>query len=206
MSKPLVLASQSPHRQQLLTQLGVDFISHAPTFDEEQAQKDYHGDWESLSGHLARGKALSLVNQFPDQWILGSDQVLLFEGQALHKPKTREEAIHRLKQLEGQSHQLSTAYCLNGPKGQQHSGHVIANMTMHNLNTEEIESYVDLDQGLGCAGGYKIEAHGVRLFKQIQCEDFFSIIGLPLLSLGSLFRNLGILGPKSSDSFSTTAR
>jgi len=64
---------------------------------------------------------------------------------------------------------------------------------MHKLTANQIQHYLDLDNGVGCAGAYKIEAHGASLFSRVETEDFFSIIGLPLFSLSQFLRTEGII-------------
>jgi septum formation protein len=197
----LILASQSPYRKQLLDKLGLAFDCHPAQIHEETLQSQFHGAAEDMARYLAQAKAQSLQKDFPKDWIIGSDQVLLFKGQALTKPKNRSEAIDRLQTLAGHEHHLYTAYYLLGPNW-SHADQVISTMMMRPLTRAEIEAYVDLDQGIGCAGAYKIEAHGCQLFEQINTSDFFSIIGLPLLSLGQILRQVGFFRTSVHGDFS----
>lgn len=194
MSNEFILASQSPYRKELLSKVLNSFHSESPDLDEELLQKTYRGSPHDLASYLARKKAESLRSHHRKAWILGSDQVLLFQGEALSKPHSREQAEVRLTQLQGHSHQLVTAFCLLGPD-QVFEKQVISTLTMHSLSLKQIQHYLDLDDGVGCAGAYKIESHGASLFSRVETEDFFSIIGLPLFSLSHLLREEGILGP-----------
>ena len=195
---PLILASQSPFRRQILTNLGLDFKAVAASIDEREKQSGFQGPIEEVPEFLAKEKALSIRDQFPNHIVIGSDQLLLFRGQALHKPLTRDQAIERLQLLQGQTHQLYTGLALLGPN-QSYTTTVIATMTMHPLTDSEIMQYVELDEPMGCAGGYKVEQRGPLLFEKIKCEDHNAIIGLPTLKLLSKLRawNYPVLGEPS---------
>ncbi len=189
-----ILASQSPYRKELLSKVLGSFHTQQPDLDEELLQNNYKGSPLDLASYLARKKAQSLRSHYPKAWILGSDQVLLFQGKALNKPHSRQQAEDRLTQLQGHSHQLMTAFCLLGPD-KVFENQVISTLTMHKLSANQIQHYLDLDDSVGCAGAYKIESHGASLFSRVETEDFFSIIGLPLFSLSQILRDEGILSP-----------
>lgn len=193
-TSPLVLASQSPYRAQLLKQVGLNFITAQPMVDEEQLKKQFKGPSSELSAHLAEKKALSLKSQFPAAWIVGSDQVLLLDNQELSKPKNLSEVRVRLQQLNGKSHRLSTALCLITPTT-QFTRTINADLTMRKLSDSEIDWAVELDKAVGCAGGYKIESHGLLLFSTIATSDHTSIIGLPMITLLELLRQTGFPTP-----------
>lgn len=190
-SKFLVLASQSPYRQMLLKQVGIPFKAHPAQVDERQLESNFDGPIEKVAEHLSFKKAESLLSLFPDRPIVGSDQVLIFNGQTFPKPETKQDVIDRLKEMQGKTHQLSTGICLLY-QGREYRNTVTADLKMHPLTESEIESYFNLDQPLGCAGGYMIEKHGPLLFESIQTKDHHSIIGLPILTLVSYLRETGI--------------
>lgn len=187
----LILASESPFRKELLKRLGAPFQAVAPEVDEPTLQRDYRGSVADLSLFLAECKAISLRRAYPKGTLIGSDQVLIHAGRALSKPKTRDEARSRLQELSGQVHHLSTALFISPPQGEVFRHVVVSRLEMYPLSQQEIEVYLDLDLGVGCAGGYKIEAHGMRLFSRVETEDFYSIIGLPVLALGRWLRSAG---------------
>ncbi len=188
-----ILASQSPYRRAQLESLKLKFEVCAPSFDEESA-KSLGGSAQELSLKLAEQKALSLCPQFPQQVIVGSDQVLAFGPKTLGKPGSREENILRLLELQGQSHQLYTSVAIVGP-GQEPFLHTdCTKLKMRPLSRQEIETYVDLDQAWDCAGGYKFESLGLSLFEKVETEDPSSIIGLPLIATLRGLRLWGI-GP-----------
>jgi len=114
MGVDFILASQSPYRKELLSKILNSFHTENPALNEEFLQESYVGSPLDLASYLAQKKAESLRPHHPKAWILGSDQVLLFQGRALSKPHSRKEAENRLSQLQGHSHQLITAFCLLG--------------------------------------------------------------------------------------------
>jgi septum formation protein len=185
----LILASQSPHRQALLKQVGLNFKAMPAKIDERQEEKHFAGPTDQIAQYLSHKKATSLQLDFPQSIIIGSDQTLIFEKKILHKPKTEDEVFARLKLLQGKSHELHTGLCVLA-EDQTFQETISTQLVMHPLEDHEIWDYINRDQPLGCAGGYKIEANGPHLFKTIVTPDFYSIIGLPLLSLLSILRNL----------------
>lgn len=179
----LILASTSPYRKRQLENLGINFRAIAPFVDEEKL-KDNHPATPALAAFLAREKALSLRAQYPKEWILGADQLVSFKGQILGKPKTRENACEILGRLQDETHELVTSFYLSGE--QNHFAHTdITELKMRRLTPEEIESYVEQDDPLDCAGSYKLEKRGIALFEKIKSEDFSAIQGLPLMAFST---------------------
>ncbi len=184
----LILASTSPYRKMLLDSRGLQFKAIAPDCDEE-VLKDPNLNGTELTQKLALAKAESLRQKFPNALIIGSDQVLEFEGQIFGKPKTKECALAQLLQLQGQKHQLVTSFALISPK-QTWIHTEIVYLEMHSWSEIELKKYIDADLPLDCAGSYKLEKKGLILFKSIQANDYESIIGLPLIKLFSLLKEL----------------
>ncbi len=185
----IVLASTSPYRREQLQKLGFEFSAHPPRYDEAPL-KEQGLPPLALSAALALGKAQSLAHQFPNDLIIGSDQVAHLEQQTLSKPGTRERACEQLKMMAGKTHTLSTSVAILGPQGAPIVFSNQTHLTMRSLTDSEIESYVQLDNPLDCAGSYKIESYGISLFEAIDTSDFTAIIGLPLLELGKHLRAL----------------
>ena len=188
--RPLLLASTSPFRKKLLEDAGFRFKTQKPLVDEEELKNKSKAPLKELPLFLAKAKAESLVKDFPDHIIIGSDQVALLGDTLLNKPKTKDEAMDRLQELSGKTHELLTAiavYC----DGHWKTHTERASMTMTSLAPEEIVNYVERDLPIGCAGGYKIESLGITLFESIQTKDHHSIVGLPLLALTRFLRELG---------------
>jgi len=191
--RPLILASGSRYRKELLERLGIPFRWVAPTCDEDQF-KALGLEPDELATRLASEKAMSVAEQHPAATIVASDQVLLFKGTILGKPGSRAEAIVQLTRLGGQTHELLTAVALvQGDRRTHFVDHT--RLVMRPLQTDEIERYVDVDQPFDCAGSYKIEARGIALFDRIETQDFTAITGLPLIRLSLHLRELGFSIP-----------
>ena len=185
----LVLASTSKYRRQLLERLGLPFRCRAPLIDEEQL-KDPRLSPYALAEMLAEAKTFSLRDAEPTATIIGGDQVAACDERILGKPGTEAAAVEQLFSLAGRTHQLITAICL------WHEGrlskHVdVTTLHMRPLTTPEIERYVAADQPLDCAGSYKLEQRGITLFSSIQSADQTAIVGLPLMALTSMLRDIG---------------
>lgn len=177
----LILASTSVYRRELLERLRLAFESHAPEVDEE-AIKDSGLSPLEISRQLSQDKALALKGKFPDAVIIGSDQVLDFEGESFGKPIEFDAAFEQLKKLSGNTHFLHTSYALSCPQG-LHVETVTAKMQMRQLSDQAIKNYIQKDEPFYCCGSYKLESLGISLFERIDCEDHTAIIGLPMMKL-----------------------
>ncbi len=195
MSSPrLVLASTSPYRRELLARLGVAFEVQPPRCDEE-ALKLAGEEPAQQALRLAHAKALSVAAVEPDAFVIGSDQLVDLDGKALGKPGSQERAVAQLLALSGRTHRLLTALVLACPDGQLLSHLDVHLLTMHAFDQAAAQRYVQADDPRDCAGSYKIEARGIRLFARVQGEDFTAITGLPLLALAHLLRTRGFSIP-----------
>lgn len=190
---PLLLASTSPYRRELLGKLGLSFEAKAPICDEDEFKKLIK-DPVNLATTLAFEKAKSLANS--QNIVIGGDQLAALENKIFGKPKTAEKACEQLSQMSGKTHELVTAVCVFAA-GEAHPILNITRLKMRKLTRIEIENYVGLDQPMDSAGSYKIEKSGLTLFEKIECEDFSAIQGLPLMALTSLLSQWGfeIPGP-----------
>ncbi|MBZ5709799.1 Maf family protein [Nannocystis pusilla] len=195
----LVLASTSRYRRDLLARLEVPFISAAPAFDE-RAEDARFGELgaEAFALRLAMGKARSLRDEHPDAWILGADQVAVGPGgELLHKPGSEERAIAQLMRLSGAVFRLVTGVVLlDASGGDARTAVDVQTLTMRSYGEEEAATYVRRHRPLDCAGSFRIEDAGIKLFTRIDGADFTGIIGLPLIAVAGLLRDVGLLpGP-----------
>ncbi len=192
-SMPLILASSSPYRKALLERLNLAFECVSPDIDEE-AFKEQIQDPVELAETLAKEKAMAILKKRPDALVIGSDQLLHFEGKNLGKAGTLEKAHKQLKMLSGKSHTLVTSWCIASNNG----AHTETNktiLTMRNLSDESIKIYLSADNPVDCAGSYKLELKGISLFEKIETSDQTAIIGLPLLAVGNYLSSLGLQVP-----------
>lgn len=187
---PLILASTSKYRIELLSHLGWKFSSLSPDFDEEK----FKGKGLSpadLAMTLAEGKAESLRVSNPDAYIIGADQVCALGDKIFSKPGNIDRALAQLLELQGQTHELITAVCVLTPNGVKRSILNRTRLKMRHLSEEEVRRYLLKDEPYDCGGSYKLEAGGIRLFEEISMSDHTAIIGLPLIDLCSLLLKEG---------------
>jgi septum formation protein len=186
---PLILASTSKYRGQLLSQLGWSFEAVAPGVDEDKL-KDKGMTPAELATTLARFKAEAVFAKRPDSCVIGSDQVCSMGDKIFGKPGTIEKATEQLAHMQGKSHELLTAVTVLYPGGAETFINVTT-LHMRPLNLKQIHSYVTKDLPLDCAGSYKLETSGIKLFQNIQMQDHTAIIGLPLIELTTTLLKLG---------------
>ncbi|MDF7657733.1 Maf family protein [Erwiniaceae bacterium L1_54_6] len=190
MMTPLVLASTSPFRQALLSKLGLPFICAAPHTDETSLPGETA---EALVQRLARAKAQALADQYPDRWIIGSDQVCVLDGNITGKPHTPENARRQLAAASGKAITFYTGLALIQPQSaQQFLCCEPFIVHFRDLSKEEIAAYVAKEQPLQCAGSFKSEGLGICLFERLEGRDPNTLIGLPLIALNAMLRQAGI--------------
>lgn len=186
--KTLILASTSPYRKSLLERLSIPFQTMAPLIDEDK-EKDPALPPKDLAEKLAYLKAQSLAQK--GRIVIGGDQLVHFKGQIIGKSHTPENAFAQLKSMQGQSQELITSICVFNDDLPQIYTEII-HLQMLPLTDEQIKKYIALDQPFDCAGSCKIEKHGIALFEKIECIDFTTIQGLPLMALHRILKKIGV--------------
>jgi septum formation protein len=193
MPPPLILASTSPYRRELLERLGVPFTCVPPACDEEALKRPELAP-RALAELLARAKADSIAADRPDAVVIGSDQVCALDERVLGKPGSPEGARAQLAALSGREHRLITAVAVvHGPRALRHTE--IAVLAMRPLSAGQIARYVDRDRPFDCAGSYKLERAGISLLERIECGDHTAITGLPLMTLARMLGEFGFEAP-----------
>ena len=181
--KTLVLASESAYKRRLLERLGLDFEAVSTGIDESAREEESPGQ---TALRLARAKAAAAETPAPATWTIGADQVIALGNRRFTKPGTRDAAIEQLTTLAGRTHSLLTGVAVRSPSCQMCAELVEFEMEMRSLRSDDIVSYVDADEPFDCAGSYKIEAGGIRLFRRLRGDDYTAIIGLPLTRVWEL--------------------
>lgn len=185
--RPLILASASTIRAELLRRAGVPVQVQPARIDEEALRASLEAEGaqpRDVADALAEHKALKIAARAPEGLVLGCDQVLAFQGQVLGKPADPAQARARLATLRGQTHQLLTAAVLYD-RGRPVWRHLAeARLTMRPFSDPFLDEYLAAagDALLTTTGGYALEGAGSRLFATVE-GDYFAILGLPLIEL-----------------------
>lgn len=189
---PIILASTSPYRAELLGRLGLSFETVSPGVDETSFKAS---NGRELASALAREKAQAVAQSNPGCIVIGSDQVAVCDGRFLGKPGSTEAAIEQLLFQRGKTTLFETAVCVLDEQGVSNLECVLTLvqwLDTKQLTDELITNYVHREQPLDCAGAAKSEALGVTLISQMRSDDPTALVGLPLIALTKLLRNAGI--------------
>lgn len=194
---PLILASGSSIRAQLLSNAAVPFKVQIPHVDEQTMKTSMLAEQappRDIADALAEMKARRISNKNPEAMVLGCDQVLDFNGDLLSKPETPEQAVEQLRNLRGQDHRLLSAavICQNGQPIWRHIGQV--RLRMRAASDAYIDDYVarNWDSIRNSVGAYKLEEEGARLFTGIE-GDYFHVLGMPLLEILNFLATKGVI-------------
>lgn len=190
--KPLVLASTSPRRKELLALLQVPFEVVDPKFDER-----IHAEIppESQAWTFALGKAQSCARQHAGSLILGSDTLIALGETILGKPTDRAQASAMLRRLRGRDHRIYTAVALYDPaRNLQDVGVDIVQVWMKPFSDADLEAYLESGEWQGKAGAYSIQGRGGSFIERIE-GDFTAAVGLPLRLTASLLKKHGLSVP-----------
>lgn len=190
---PLVLASGSPYRRELLERLGLPFSCAAPDINETPLCGETAVD---LTQRLALAKAQALAATKPKHLIIGSDQVLVLDGRPVSKPGNHAAAFAQLRSASGKTVQFHTALCLyNSHNGNYQMTVEPFEVVFRDLTDEQIERYLLHEKPYDCAGSFKAEGLGITLFHALRGEDPNSLTGLPLIRLCDMLAREGITLP-----------
>ena len=187
---PLLLASSSVYRRDLLSRLRLPFTCSSPDIDES------HRPGESaleLVQRLSLEKAQALAASHPAHQIIGSDQVAVLNDQIIGKPHTFDKARQQLLNASGASVSFLTGLTLlNSQTGHYQTDCVPFTVHMRHLNAEQIERYLHAEEPYDCAGSFKAEGLGVSLFQRTEGDDATSLVGLPLIRLVDMLLAEGV--------------
>ncbi len=197
MAERIILASASSARQKMLADAGIAFTSQVARIDEETAKNSLiaeGADPRSIADMLAELKANRISTKEQDALVIGSDQVLAFEGKLVSKPTSIDEARGQLCQLRGKRHSLLSAavIALNGQVIWRHVGQT--RLWMRDFSDDYLKEYLNRlgDEALSTVGSYKLEAEGVRLFSRIE-GDYFTVLGMPLIEILNYLADRGTI-------------
>jgi septum formation protein len=186
---PLLLASASPRRRELLERVGVPLEVRPADVDETPRAGEPPAGYVA---RIARDKALA-VSRHPGQWVLAADTTVTIDGVILGKAETGDEAAAMLRTLSGRTHQVITAFTLLGDSAEakfHHDGLVSSDVVMVPLDAAMIADYVATSEWRGKAGAYAIQGIAAAFVREVR-GSVTNVIGLPLVEVLEALRAVG---------------
>ncbi|SDH75844.1 Maf family protein [Bosea robiniae] len=195
--EPLILASGSATRRDMLLAVGIPVEVVKPEIDERAVEKplvDRGVPADQVAAALACAKALAVSRDRPGRLVLAADQTLTCGGIAFHKPADLAGAARQIAALSGRSHELHSAFVIARDGAPLAEGLEAARLTMRTLQPDFIARYLAVagSAALSSVGGYQLEGPGAQLFDKVE-GDHFTILGLPLLAVLASLRDLDCL-------------
>lgn len=183
MTEPIVLASTSPRRKEILERVGIPYLAYPPDADErmESTRHLRHSVME-----VSRRKVRSVVQAFSGGLVLGVDTVVVFHGRVLGKPADAAQAASYIRMLSGNRHQVLSGITLcDADSGRCRSSCSSTDVYFQELSRSEIDRYIGTGEWADKAGGYGIQGRGALYVRRIS-GSFFNVVGLPVEELYSL--------------------
>ena len=189
MLTPLILASKSPRRAEILKAVGWPFETQAANIDETRTASE---NAISYVKRLARAKAETVAKTISDGLVLGADTVVVIDREILGQPRDDEDARRMLKLMSGKWHEVLTGVALVrlGQKSETLVDHEPTRVRFCEMSTDEIGWYVSTGEPRDKAGAYAIQGRGGLFIEEIQ-GDYFNIVGLPIRLVYELSRKIG---------------
>ena len=173
--KPIVLASGSPRRKQLLEMLRIPFRVIPPDVDEHVLPGEQP---DAYVTRLSRAKAQAVAARAPQDVILAADTTVVLGGRIFEKPTSPQNAVEMLEQLQGKTHEVLTAVAV-AENGRLEQALDVSRVTFRRADRATLEDYVATGEPLDKAGAYAIQGLGAPLIERVE-GDFFGVMGLPL--------------------------
>ncbi|MCY0388563.1 Maf-like protein [Robbsia sp. Bb-Pol-6] len=188
--RPLILASSSPYRRELLERLRYPFTVAVPAVDETP----HAGETPSATAlRLAREKALAIATRQPQAVVIGSDQVAVCDGQQLGKPGHHAAAFAQLQAMRGRRVDFHTAVCVvDGPGGAVDQADIVTQVRFRDLPDAALEAYLRAETPYDVAGSAKSEGLGIALLEAVASDDPTALVGLPLVTVTRLLMKAGL--------------
>jgi septum formation protein len=184
---PVILASQSPRRRELLTLVGIAHAVQPADIDEAYLT----GETPRVHcERLAREKAHVVASRHWEALVIGSDTIVVVDGDVLGKPRDEAHAAEMLARLSGRAHMVMTAVAVQW-RGVEVSAVEEVGVTFHKLTPEDIRAYIATGEPMDKAGAYGIQGYGATIVQRVD-GDYFAVMGLPLQRLVRLMGELGV--------------
>ncbi|KAA0965354.1 septum formation protein Maf [Sporosarcina sp. ANT_H38] len=195
--RPVILASASPRREEILSLLGFPFKVLPSNVSEDLDVEN--GDFEGFARKLAALKTQAVANEEPDSIVIGADTIVVHEGRLYSKPEDKEQARVFLKELSGKTHTVITGVGLY-MDNKLRTFSVETKVTFRELDDMLINAYVESGDPMDKAGGYGIQTTGALLVEKID-GDYYNVMGLPISKLMEHMRGLTFMVLKDGASF-----
>ena len=190
MTIPLILASSSIYRRELLTRLQLPFTCISPEVDEISLANELP---QETALRLAQLKAKKVSLSHPNALIIGCDQVATLDNIQLGKPLNHANASKQLRMMRGREVVFHSALCLYNPITGNMQAEVVPYLVQfRDLSDAQIENYLTKEQPYNCAGSAKYEGLGIAIIEKMTGEDPNALIGLPLIKLVGMLKNENI--------------
>jgi len=185
---PLILASASPRREELLQLLSIPFETIPSRIEENFLAGELP---EEHVLRLARTKAKEVAGQYPGRWVLAADTVVEIDGRILGKPKDQREAEEMLRLLSQREHRVLTGYyIMNSSSSRKKAGKATTRVKFKALSAGEIRWYVGTGEPFDKAGGYAIQERAAFMVEEIS-GSYTNVVGLPLSEVVEALQELG---------------
>lgn len=186
-TKPLILASGSPRRKELLALYGIPF-----EIDPAQGEENAQGAGCERVKLLARAKCEEVYARHPDRYVLAADTLVCLDGEIMGKPRDERDAERMLGELSGRTHQVYTGVCLCAPDGRMLLDVETTDVTFLTLSQASIRRYVATGEPMDKAGAYAIQGRAGVFISRISGSPS-NVVGLPLGLLTRFFEQMEIL-------------
>ena len=187
MKPPIVLASQSPRRSELMRMLGFEFDVVPADIDETYPP----GEGGAVHAQrLAREKAEAIARVRPDAVVIGSDTVVVVDDDVLGKPRSRDHAVEMLMRLQGRAHQVATGIAVVAPERGVIDEIEVVDVKFRPFDERTARAYVETGEPMDKAGAYGIQGYGASLVEWVR-GDYFAVMGLPVQRMIRIMERMG---------------
>jgi septum formation protein len=183
----VILASSSPRRRQLLNLIGIDHEVRPANIDETMRPRETP---RRHAERLAREKASAIAKRDPDLIIIGADTIVVVNRKVLGKPRDAADAARMLALLSGREHVVTTAVAVSRGKKLRSAVEEVR-VRFRRLRDDEIDAYIATGEPMDKAGAYGIQGYGATIVERIE-GDYFAVMGLPIVRLVGLLRDVGV--------------
>jgi septum formation protein len=183
----VVLASASPRRRQLLDLIGIPHEVRPANIDETMRLRETP---RRHAERLAREKASAIAKRDPDLITIGADTIVVVNRKVLGKPRDADDAARMLALLSGREHLVTTAVAVSRGRKLRSAVEEVR-VKFRRLRDDEIEAYIATGEPMDKAGAYGIQGYGATIVERID-GDYFAVMGLPIVRLVGLLRDVGV--------------